>query len=353
MYINAYHSITIQPNTEEDFFWEEDKLLHYDFSPIPSSSPDYKSLIPALQLRRMNKSMRMSLYCGLKIAEKLNSKDFQAIIVGTGLGCLKDSEKFTETVLEDELSTMNPTPFIQSTHNMASATLALAFDCKGYNMTYVHDSHSFESALLDGKLYLKENPTEKILLGAVDEIGEQTPKFWNLVGWTRQSFVQIPDLNMGQKGEISAEGAAFFALQNEKDLNSIGKITDFDFNYSSTQPTKFVKEFLAKQEVQIDLVILGNNGDSEYDLFYQEIENTLFKTQTILTYKNLIGEFDTAQSVALSIACQIIEKNEIPKALIKKTGENYPHHPLQNILIYNQRKGKQHSVILLENCLTA
>lgn len=348
MYINAYYSITIQPTSEDDFFWEEDKLLSYNYSPIPSHSPEYKTLIPPLQLRRLNKSMRMALFCGLKISEKLNSQKIDAIMVGTGLGCLRDSEKFTETVLDDELSTLNPTPFIQSTHNMASATLALALDCKGYNMTYVHDSHSFESTLVDARLYLKENKDQTLLIGAVDEIGEQTPKFWSLIDWTRKSSIEIPDTTFGEKGEISAEGAAFFALKAEKDENSIAKIVGYDFSYSPESPLNFVKKFLDRNSIKDYVVILGKNGDQNYDHHYEELENKLFSSKTILTYKNLIGEFDTAQSIAFSIACQIFEKGQIPTALIKQSGDILENPPY--IILYNQRKGKHHSVILIENC---
>src|SRR5690606_15875424 len=157
--------------------------LTYTQNPIPAHSPDYKTLIPAMQLRRMNKSMRMAIFASRLALNVANRQTIDAVITGSGLGCLRDSERFVEALLQEEGQPLNPTPFIQSTHNMAAAAIALSLGCKGYNMTYVNNANSFESALLDTLLYASENPKHTVLLGGVDELGERTTQFWEIAGY--------------------------------------------------------------------------------------------------------------------------------------------------------------------------
>ena len=71
------------------------------------------------------------------------------LLPDTGLGCLEDTEKFLSSIYTNEEKLLNPTPFIQSTHNTVAGAIALAIKCHGYNATYTHRGFSFESALED------------------------------------------------------------------------------------------------------------------------------------------------------------------------------------------------------------
>lgn len=48
-----------------------------------------------------------------------------AIITATGLGCLADTEKFMNALMDNREQMLNPTAFIQSTFNTVGAQLAL------------------------------------------------------------------------------------------------------------------------------------------------------------------------------------------------------------------------------------
>src|SRR5690606_39056836 len=124
IHIQGMAGISIQPTIEPGYFF--DSVLPYSQNPIPARDPDYKALIPALQLRRMNKSMRMAIFTAQLALQEAGRTAVDAVITGTGLGCLRDSERFVEALLADEGQSLNPTPFIQSTHNMAAAAIALA-----------------------------------------------------------------------------------------------------------------------------------------------------------------------------------------------------------------------------------
>ena len=68
-------------------------------------------------------------------------------------------ESSSAKMVDSNESALNPTPFIQSTHNTIGSQIALLLQCQGYNQTYTQRAFSFENVLLDAILELKENPT--------------------------------------------------------------------------------------------------------------------------------------------------------------------------------------------------
>lgn len=347
IFLHSACTISIQNTSEDDYFYEE--IQEYQKNAISVIDPDYKAYIPAMQLRRMGKSMRMAVYASQKAIERAGNPKIEAVITGTGEGCLRDSEKFVEALWENEGGMLNPTPFIQSTHNMAAATVALALGCKGYNMTYTNNSNSFESAVLDAQLYLMENPDHAILIGGLDEVSEQTVQFWNKAGFINQENPGIArQFPPHAKGEVVAEGAGFYVASAQNSPNSLGKIKAVKTSYEPESSEKFVRTFLEENSIspeKIDAVLLGMNGDSPYDEIYQSLNNSLFENTAQVVFKNLIGEFDTVTSVAIEIALKIFQHQSIPSNLHynEKSKDSY-----QRILLYNQRRGKNHSLILLE-----
>lgn len=141
--------------------------------------PDYKLLIPNATLRRrMSRMVRMGVATGLQcIGETAVPVD--AILTATGLGCLADTEKFMNTILEHNEELLTPTAFIQSTFNTIGAQIALLTGNHSYNTTYVHRAFSLESALLDAALLLQEGEASSVLVGAVDEM---TPALEAILG---------------------------------------------------------------------------------------------------------------------------------------------------------------------------
>lgn len=340
--------ISIQPTTEPDYFF--DTLLPYSQNPIPAHDPDYKTLIPALQLRRMNKSMRMAIFASRLAMQEANRTTIDAVITGSGLGCLRDSERFVEALLADEQNALNPTPFIQSTHNMAAAAIALALQCKGYNMTYVNNANSFESALLDGMVYLSEHPNATILLGGVDELGERTTSFWHLAEYLKQEGSAIPSPLAGPStpGEIAAEGATFFVASQQPGTSAIGKVIAVETRLETDQPAAFVNHFLQKHGLDtdsVDAILMGYNGDSRYDGIYREVAHTLFTGLPVVGFKHVLGEYDTVIAAAMAVALQILREQHIPVAL-QVSGAR--PQGLNRLLVYTQRRGRNHGLMLVE-----
>ena len=348
IYIHGSGCISVQPTFEAGYFF--DTLRAYQLNPVPALDPDYKAFIPALQLRRMNKSMRMAIFAAKLAMEQAGITAIDAVITGSGLGCLRDSERFVENLRAEEGSSLNPTPFIQSTHNMAAAALALSLDCKGYNMTYVNNANSFESALLDGMIYLTEHSSQTILLGGVDELGERTTQFWNLAGYLKHHnpILPLPLKEEAAPGEINTEGATFFVASQQRGRHSLGQISAVETRLETGTPEAFIQDFLQRNHVAIntlDAVILGCNGDVRYDNVYWALRNSCFAGLPQIAFKHALGEYDTVVAAALFLAFGIFRHQYIPPSLL--LNDRQPRS-LQRILIYTQRRGQNHSVILVE-----
>mgnify|MGYP003113197315 FL=1 len=276
-----------------------------------------------------------------------------AIITGTGMGCMQDSEKFLNNLINHDEEYLTPTSFIQSTHNTVGGQVALGLKCKAYNFTYVNTGVSFESALLDGLMQVENRDGENILVGGIDELADHTSKLYKLIEHTKSDTEAPYDIiNKRTKGSISGESATFFVLDKEKTTNSYCKLADVKFvnNLEVSGLNDFVNDFLASNELtisDIDAVLLGNNGDIEYDVYYDEAES-LFSDADVLYYKHLFGEFMTSSSIAVSLGSDILKSQSIPGALIKNKLPQR-NSKIKNLLIYNQYRGKDHSLILLKN----
>jgi len=91
-----------------------------------------------------------------------------------------------------------------------------------------------------------------------------------------------------------------------------------------------------------DLLLSGENGDSRARNWYRIVESMMGPDTGIARFKHLCGEYPTASAFALWLACNL--PDTLPEHLLKRP----PHSALRHILIYNNYKFTQHSLILLE-----
>ncbi len=349
LYINGIASISAQ--RENAVF--SGSLTEYHQNIIPAIAPNYKEFIPAAALRRMSGAVKMGL-----TAAKIALKDAEismpgAIITGTGQGCKQDTEKFLQTMLEQHEEFLSPTAFIQSTHNTVGGQIALNLKCKAYNVTYTQESGSLESALMDAQLQFLARPEpDSVLVGGVDEISDKFTSFLYLDGQLKQEEIHNSDLfETNSPGTITSEGAHFFSISSVKTSGTYAELLDvlvFNVNNSeevSERITRFLKENQLTEE-GIELVILGNNGDSRYDHFYADLQDGIFRNNPQLGYKHLVGDYNTVSGYAVWLACNILKNGERPEVL--KLNSIQVKAP-KNILIYNQYLGENHSIILLSS----
>src|ERR1700744_631258 len=127
--------------------------------------PDYKSLLAPKLLRRMSRIIRMGAAAGLACLQAAGVTQPDAIVTGTAYGCLEDTGLFLTSLIERNEEMLQPAAFIQSTHNTVAAQIALILQCTRYNNTFVHRGFSFENALLDSILLLREGEASTVLTG--------------------------------------------------------------------------------------------------------------------------------------------------------------------------------------------
>lgn len=351
VYINSASSISAQKTFDNNDFLTD--VIEFNDTVIPVQNPNYKDYIPPAAARRMARGIKMGIATSKTAVQEANIEQVDAIITGTGMGCLRDSEKFLSAIIDNDEQYLTPTPFIQSTHNTVGGQIALEMQCKGYNFTYVHGSNSFESALMDAKLQLACNEAQHILIGGVDEMGSHTIKLLTLAGQIKTNAVKSSELLQSRTtGTIFSEGANFFVVSNEKQASSYAEVVDLELFNTLPKETlaDTAKTFLNRNNLDIediDIIVLGNNGDVKYDEYYNQLTSTIFKNTQQAYYKHLIGDFHTASSFGLWLAANVLKSQTLPEAVKLNSVKS---SQFKNILLYNQYCGENHSFTLLRQC---
>ncbi|WP_033960379.1 beta-ketoacyl synthase chain length factor [Psychroserpens jangbogonensis] len=337
-YIHSAVSISAQ-NTfaSEDFLLD---VIAHNTKKTQAIYPNFKDFIAPIAARRMQTAVKMGVVTAnkaLQIAE-LNQPD--AIITGTGMGCITDTEKFLNSIITNNEAYLTPTSFIQSTHNTVCAQIALGLKCNAFNNTYTHGNLSFESTLIDAQLLIQQQEAKHILVGGVDELGTEFVEYVQMMEAKESKGIKVP----------FSEGATFAVLSSEKKVNAI-KLQAITTILEASKEEIILKleAFLAVNDMDansIDAIILGNNGDA-YDAYYELTATSLFPHAVQIEYKHLIGEFHTASAFAFWLGTKVLQKQHIPKDVLKNSRQN---KSIKTVLLYNQFKGKDHSFILLKTC---
>ncbi len=353
VYINSIASISPQHTLDNSVFLDD--IVSYEDTILKVINPNYKDFIPPAAARRMAKGIKMSMASAKTAMEEasLEENELDAIIVGTGLGCIGDSEKFVSGIIDNDEQYLTPTRFIQSSHNTVAGQIALGIGCKGHNFTYVHSTISFESALLDAKMQLEEDEANHILVGGVDELAAHHENTHRLINHIKENPVETMSLlKSGTKGAVFAEGANFFLLSDETINSSHAQLIGLEvFNtLPKNQVSEKTSSFLKKNRLEnseIDLIVFGNNGDIEFDGYYEELAEGIFKNIPQAYYKHLSGEFDTASAFGFWLGNKILKNQSIPEAVQLN---QLKAKKLETILLYNQYRGENHSLVLLKRC---
>jgi hypothetical protein len=350
-YINGLGCISAQ-KTFDTVFLEEAELNVND-TVLALKAPIYKDFIPPVAIRRMAKGVKNGIVASTLALRDAHIENVDAIITGTGMGCIEDSEKFLKAILDNDEQFLTPTSFIQSTHNTVGGQIALGLQCKSYNLTYVNGSVSFESALFDAKMKIEEEEASSILVGGIDETADYTMSLFKLAGFLKQEN-QSPYtvLNATTKGVVFGEGATFFVLENEIKKNTIAEILDVEIlnKLEIAEVENKIISFLALNNLKladIDAVVLGYNGDVDSDLYYKNLSDSTFVNTPQVYYKHLCGEYDTASAFGLWVGAKIMQTQTIPAVVKINALENSVY---KTILLYNQRNGIDHSFTLITKC---
>lgn len=347
IFINGVSGISAQ--TEEAIFNEPLVYTTNIFYAVPAN---YKEVIPAMALRRMSKAIKMGLTAATKALLEADIETPDAIITATGEGCKQDTEKFLEKVLDQNEELLTPTSFIQSTHNTLGGQIALNLNCRGYNVTYTQEDISLESAFIDAMLLLEEDAAIKfVLVGSVDEVSPKITSFSYLNNFLKKEQIYNLELfDQDSVGTITSEGAFFFSVSGEKEINSVTEIVaistfkEKEVSAISNGINNFLKSLQCTVE-DLDIILLGKNGDRTQDFIYKNLEKELFLDSCILGYKQLSGDFNTVTGFATWLTCKIFKNNYIPNVL--KLNRVASQNPKLALLYNLSQDNATNSLILL------
>lgn len=318
MYISGIGNISPQHTYDNQSFLEEPRF--FEGNRLVCMEPDYKNYIGPVQIRRMGRIVKMGITAAKIAMENANVPMPDAIIVGTGLGCLDETEKFLRVMLDDHEQTAAPTPFINSTHNSVAGAIALQIKCLGYNYTYVHKGFSFVSCLYDAALQMQLAGANHVLVGGIDEMtnikyfNNTLIDFWNLkTPNTEQVF------NHPTEGKLAGEGSTFFMLSKEKPQHGYAKIIGFKqvFSEAEEDVNEAFLNILTEHGLRGEAFVLleGKSGDVREDRFYEGVEKIAGDRAIRCVYKHLSGSYETSDAFGLALAANIIKQGLIPAAL--------------------------------------
>jgi hypothetical protein len=330
VYILAAKQISVQSPLSEEWM---NRPVYYNESYVRSIDPDYKQYFAANTARRLGKILKRAMLTSRQVREATGITQPDAIITGTGLGCIENTEIFLETLTREGEELLKPTHFMQSTHNTISSLIAIDAHCHGYNSTYAHKTISFECALSDAFMQLKNGWIQTALVGAHDEM---TPNYFILL--KRIGYLSRPG-----KG-FSGETALSMMLGTQRQEDTLCRLQGTDMLYCPDEKElqQSLTGLLQRTGCNLDEIDAVMTGDDE-------ICPVLFPGKKRLQYKHLFGESFTASALGVYAAAVCLHRQHIPVHLFTDP-ENSEQHGVRHILFYNQFENKNHSFILLSAC---
>lgn len=349
-YINGVSAVSPQ-NTFSAGILPDTPVGYRDVRFLKSADPPWSEYLDPMVARRMSRIIKSGSCAALKALGAAEIKTPDAIITGTGFGCIEDTVRFLTTIYENDEKLLNPTPFIQSTHNTVGSSIALMLKCNNYNNTYGHRIFSFENALLDGLMLISEGEAKNVLAGGLDEL---TPEFFKITDrlgfWKKEKVDSLRLREYKTPGTIAGEGSTFFVLGKEKGLHCTTKITSVQtfFNTSGKGETEeWLKSFADSAGNRPEVLLLGINGDISNDSVYGNLQKKIFSSIPAAYYKHLSGEYWTSAAFALALADGIIREQRIPEIMRL---DDLQYGNINRLLIYNQFHNRAHSLIMVSSC---
>lgn len=277
----------------------------------------------------MSKILKRTVCTAITALNESDIKQPDAIITGTGMGCMENSEKFLIDLSRFGEQCLKPTLFMQSTHNTISSLIAIILKCHGYNNTYSHKGISFESSLFDAWIQIKSGMIRNALVGAHDEV---TP-FMDLVMERTH-----PEYSLVSEASVST------IVTNTKSDRNLCEISDVRLLH---RPEYSDLATLLNPE-EDGIILLGLNGNSLNDEPYEELVRTLSYNPHILQYKNIFGDNFSASALAFYAASTIMKRQEIPSLMLWNAEVAPGIDEIKSITILNQFDGTTWSLIRLK-----
>ena len=296
-FVRSVAQVSCQDPLSDDWF---DSPFMYEQPYAKAKEPNMGEWISPIEARRLGAILKRAVCTAMTALQQAGIEQPDAIITGTGMGCMENSEKFLIDLERYGESCLKPTLFMQSTHNTISSLIAIMLKCHGYNTTYSHKGISFESALLDAWVQMKQGMVQNVLVGAHDEI---TDLLLKVMKHTH------PEYAMVSESSVSA------VLTQAECVKNMCEVVDVQIFYKPNLAA--LVDFLSSDNV----LLMGTNGLDANDETYQQVVEALPRKPQVLQYKHIFGENFSSSAIAFYVATKILEKQRIPDCLKTNDGE--------------------------------
>ncbi len=248
--------------------------------------------------------------------------------MGTGMGCMENSERFLIDICRYGENCLKPTLFMQSTHNTVSSLISIVLKCYGYNTTYSHGAMSFDSALLDAWMQITSDRVRNALVGSHDEV---TPLMARVFECTHPEF--------GFMSETSVSSV----------LSSDSAAGDVELLEVKMMSRASVEEISRELDEKRDPVILaGINGVELNDEPYRRVFESVGYSPVILRYKNIFGENFSSSAMAFYVGVSLLKTGTLPEQMIAGQAPLATNPSLGSIAVLNHSLSSGWSVIRLK-----
>lgn len=296
VYIKTATQISMQQPLSEE--WMTAPVEHTE-PYVRSLDPNFRDWLNPLESRRMGKIMRRALVTAQKVMRDSGIQQPDAVITGTGLGCIENTELFLDQLCREGEEMLKPTYFMQSTHNTISSLISIHDHLHGYNTTYSHKSVSFDSAFLDAYTQLQLGDIHTALVTGNDEM---TPTYFSIL--QRAGYV-------GQPGQVAAGEASVAMMLTTDPTDALCEVEEVRMSVKDLQlPSS-----------PVDLLVLGTNGVPQNDSLYQKVAQQLPEVETF-EYKRLFGESYTVSGLGVYAAAHLLNQGRADRVLFVNHSDN-------------------------------
>ena len=266
---------------------------------VRSLDPNFRDWLNPLESRRMGKILKRALVTAQKVMHDSGVQQPDAVITGTGLGCIENTELFLDQLCREGEEMLKPTYFMQSTHNTISSLISIHDHLHGYNTTYSHKSVSFDSALLDAFTQLRLGDIRTALVTGNDEM---TPSYFNIL--QRAGYV-------GQPGQVAAGETSVAMMLTTDPADALCEIEEVSMSVRGVQ----------QPFAPADLLVLGTNGVPQNDQLYREVAQQMPGVETF-EYKRLFGESYTVSGLGIYAAAHLLSQGRAGRVLFVNHSDN-------------------------------
>jgi hypothetical protein len=126
-------------------------------------------------LRRADRFVKMAALAALDAWKNVSppeAMDRVGLIVTSGLGPHRRGFKFLDGILDCGDAEALPTDFSHSVHGAAASYIAGLLDLRGPSLSTTDFSFGFEQAILLAQTWLSEKTCDRVIVGAVEELGK-------------------------------------------------------------------------------------------------------------------------------------------------------------------------------------